>query len=181
MNSVLISAVSPSVSGDSGGGAASASAAAASASAAAAKEEEGVVGEVELQRYTTDDLRISIVYRARCFEDEEQARLFDGRGGPTPMNLEAVLAELSKGLVELRRVGSVDEALRMNRRKLAMLLMDTYIRYPLTPERLVPYNYCALPRLLPASFKAAAAWLLRPLCRPMDGHGVRRAEGMRMG
>ena len=36
---------------------------------------------VELQRYSTDDLRMSIVYRARCFEGAEEAARFEGRGG----------------------------------------------------------------------------------------------------
>jgi hypothetical protein len=32
---------------------------------------------------------------------------------------------------------------------LAMQILDVYVRYPLS-EELVPYNYCALPRLFPS-------------------------------
>ena len=47
-----------------------------------------------------------------------------------------------------------------------MLLMDTFVAYPLPPSdvRVVPYNHCALPRLLPAWAKPWAAALLSVAC-----------------
>ena len=123
-------------------------------------------GDRLLQRYSTDDLRTSIVYRARCFTDADEAARFDGRGGPTPMSLEHVLEELSRGLVERGKVSSVEAAMNMPRRDLAILLMDTYIRYPL-PHKPIPYNHCALPRLLPEWARGGVSWLLRPTCTPI--------------
>ena len=71
---------------------------------------------------------------------------------------------------ELARRGaapSAAAALAMPRRAFALLMLDTFAAYPLPPRPLVPYNYCALPRLLrgrlaPLGRYAAAA--LAPIC-----------------
>lgn len=119
-----------------------------------------------LQTYSTDDLRSSIVYRARCFESADEAKRFDGRGGPVPMSLEHVLTVLAEELVARGKVRSVEDALAMPRRAFAMKLLDTLVRYPMPPREaaLLPYNYCALPRLLPPWAKPAAGALLRWVC-----------------
>ena len=119
-----------------------------------------------LERYSTDDLRTSIVYRARCFKDADEAKHFGGNGGPTPMTLERILRTLSQGLVELGKVRTVEEAMRMDRLKLSLLLIDTYVHYPL-PDKTIPYNHCALPRLLPAWARDSVSWLLKPTCKPI--------------
>lgn len=102
--------------------------------------------------YTSEDLRISIVYRAKCFSSPEEAEryhLFEA----DPSNvwsLEGVLNTLKDDLV--KRKGLKREALdALSRLDLAILLMKEYIRYP-TPSRRdtwIPYNYCALPLLFP--------------------------------
>ena len=75
--------------------------------------------------------------------------------------------DVESGLCLGVATASVEAALRLERKRLAMLLMDTFIKYPL-PEALVPYNYCALPRLLPRWAQRVAGALLRPVCRGVE-------------
>ena len=62
-------------------------------------------------------------------------------------------------------MASAEAALAMERLELGLLIMDTYIRYPLPTDSrsLIPYNYCALPRVKPW-----LAPLLRPFCPPLQ-------------
>ena len=59
--------------------------------------------------------------------------------------------------MELERRGRVTAAhrARMPRLDLAMLLLDTYVRYPWPAASWIPLNYCALPKVLP--------WLAAPM------------------
>ena len=119
-----------------------------------------------LRNYTTDDLRISIVYRARCFESEQRALEFReqlkgaaGTGGR--LSLDEVLATLVKALPAYTGADA-DSWRQTDRLKLALQILDHYVKYPLPSEDVAPLlalNYCALPRLVP--------WLapvLRPVC-----------------
>ena len=53
-----------------------------------------------LERYATSDLRISIVYRARCFVDEAEASRYAALPQEEMMTLESILTTLKKGLVD---------------------------------------------------------------------------------
>ena len=128
-----------------------------------------VDGEV-VRRYDTDDLRVSIVYRARCFETAEEAARFGGNGGPAEqqLSLDHILRTLADEMVKRGKVASVEAAMALDRRALAVKMMDTFIQYPLPSSEaaVVPFNYCALPRILPTWAAPAATALLSPLCRP---------------
>ncbi|KAL1507992.1 hypothetical protein AB1Y20_007594 [Prymnesium parvum] len=119
-----------------------------------------------LQQYSTSDLRTSIVYRARCFRGPEEAERFAGRGGPHDelIPLEDVLKVLADEMVRRGVVASVHEALRMDRRALAIAILDTFVSYPLPSYGLVPYNYCVLPRLVPRWAVSITTYALRPFC-----------------
>ena len=112
----------------------------------------------EVQRYRSELLRASVVYRARCFVDEAEARRFNGKGGPKTLPLDTILRTLAGELVRRGLVSTVAAAMAMDRIALALLIIDTFIPYPL-PERWLPYNYCALGRLHPWT-----APLLRRVC-----------------
>eukprot|EP01062_Namystynia_karyoxenos_P012544 TRINITY_DN14521_c0_g1_i1.p1 TRINITY_DN14521_c0_g1~~TRINITY_DN14521_c0_g1_i1.p1 ORF type:complete len:434 (+),score=142.01 TRINITY_DN14521_c0_g1_i1:68-1369(+) len=112
--------------------------------------------------YTTDELRMTVVYRARCFEGEDERQRFlaqlytqDERAdGQLPLS--EILATFR---ADLTRRGVLAADAQPALLDLAMMILKTYVAYPLPPEALVPYNYCALPRLVP--------WLgpvLRPFC-----------------
>mmetsp|Transcript_22567 Transcript_22567/g.65622 ORF Transcript_22567/g.65622 Transcript_22567/m.65622 type:complete len:440 (-) Transcript_22567:14-1333(-) len=115
-----------------------------------------------LQNYTTSDLRISIVYRARCFKDEGEAQRFQDQlqDHENEISLETILATFADDLEAKSIVRSAADFLAMSRLDLALLLMDTYIQYPMPIKpSLMPWNYCAAERLMP--------WLgpiLKPFC-----------------
>jgi hypothetical protein len=104
-----------------------------------------------LREYTTDDLRITLVYRARCFASEEEKARYHAQTDADMMSLDSVLSTLSGDLVRRGRLSSVEKALAMPRVDLAEILLDEYIDYPLPPHAVVPYNYCALTTFLPES------------------------------
>lgn len=109
-----------------------------------------------VQKYKTNDLRISLVYRARCFANEAEAASYRQEGdmtigGPAKqmLSLEDVLGTLGVDLARRGLVSSAEAALKMDRLEYAMLLLDTYLVYP-TTDAWLPINYCALGRLVPA-------------------------------
>lgn len=122
--------------------------------------------EEEVQRYATDELRFSVVYRARCFESEAAKHAYAGqdRGNATHtgdmMPLEDILETLSEDMVLRRVVSDRRELSRLSRLDLALKLLDTYIKYPLSHTAAVPVNYCALKLVLPP----ALAWPLDYVC-----------------
>jgi hypothetical protein len=98
-------------------------------------------GEV-LRSYRTEDLRMSMVYRARCFGGQEERDRFHQHTERLPLShiLDAFSADLvSRGV--LRPSASP------SRLELALLILDTYNIYPLPPldKALLPFNYCAIP------------------------------------
>ena len=99
-----------------------------------------------LREYTTDDLRVSIVYRARCFASEEDKARFNA--GVPAIPLDDILAILTDDLVQKGKLAPNQD---ISRYDLAMKLLDAYIPYPLSTSAWFPYNYCALTRLIPAS------------------------------
>lgn len=107
--------------------------------------------------YTTDDLRWTVVYRARCFASAAEAKRYhDGLPDDEMMTLESVLDTLYADLVKKGVLASGDAPDRL---ELALLLLDTYIKYPLPPHAVLPLNPCAA--------AAAKPWLepfLAPFC-----------------
>ena len=120
--------------------------------------------------YNTTDLRISVVYRARCFSREEERDAYLAQSDTASsqgMQLESVLEKLVDHMDASQHEGTLFEgsndtgASRRKalledtpdkRLKLALQLMDYYLKYPLpskTAQPLVPWNWCALPRMLP--------------------------------
>jgi len=106
--------------------------------------------------YLTSDLRISIVYRARCFanNDEKEAYYKHEAGS---MTLEYVLSVLAADLVARERSqGKTQiellEASPNARLAFALLLMDEYVAYPLPSmdkQPLFPWNYCLVSKKFP--------------------------------
>jgi hypothetical protein len=108
-------------------------------------------GEV-VATYDTDELRMSLVYRARCFESQAHVEEYHRtRDDPaTFIPLEEILALLKADLVKRGAVRSIEVANAMAPLDLNLLLMDEYIRYPLPADAWIPYNYCMLGKLWPA-------------------------------
>ena len=100
--------------------------------------------------YDSDDLRVSIVYRARCFKDHTEAIGYKEYPDDKKLSVEHVLEVLKNDLVE-RNLISRDRLKAMSPMKLALFIMDSYITYPLPSQdrSIIPYNYCALSKLYP--------------------------------
>mmetsp|Transcript_10773 Transcript_10773/g.17998 ORF Transcript_10773/g.17998 Transcript_10773/m.17998 type:complete len:433 (+) Transcript_10773:1797-3095(+) len=101
-----------------------------------------------LQTYSTDDLRFAIVYRARCFRDEQTAREFRERDASDMLQLEQVLSQFR---TELERRGRLEQGEQISRLDLALLIINEFIRYPTPTNVWIPLNYCALSKLVPAT------------------------------
>uniref|UniRef100_A0A7E4ZQJ1 Fe2OG dioxygenase domain-containing protein n=1 Tax=Panagrellus redivivus TaxID=6233 RepID=A0A7E4ZQJ1_PANRE len=115
-----------------------------------------------LQRYATDDLRITTVYRARCFESQAARDSYDAflknsseENGIRPVA--EIVAELKAELVRRKQVpaSSLD---KLSLDELAVTFVEEFIRYPV-PQTWLPYNYCVLPKLYPILIP-----ILSPLC-----------------
>jgi hypothetical protein len=106
-------------------------------------------GEV-IARYDNDEVRFSIVYRARCFESEaERDRYYNEANDEHAMQLEDILETLAEDLARRGRYASAEEALNDDRLDFALTVVDEYIKYPL-PYGMLPYNYCAMDSKYPA-------------------------------
>ena len=116
-----------------------------------------------LRNYTTDDLRITIVYRGRCFENEERATHFkrNMHKHKNALKLDDVLERLLQNLVETNQISqsAVDS---MTRFEIAETLLHNYVSYPKSPAAIsyFPFNYCI------ASVKFP---ILKPLLKPFCG------------
>ena len=113
-----------------------------------------------LRNYSLSDLRVSIVYRARCFADAREAQRYRARlHGPGGQDgryaLEDVLATFVSDLIVRGKLAEGTRATDIPRLSLALLIMDEYIQYPLPAQNVIPWNYCMLSRLWP--------WLRIPL------------------
>lgn len=100
-----------------------------------------------LQNYTWDDLRSTIVYRARCFKDEEEAEDFRNHitDESRELPLDEILTRFATDLVAKGKVASVEAAMAMPRLDFSLLIMDTYVKYPMPVGLSFPWNYCAIP------------------------------------
>eukprot|EP01064_Diplonema_japonicum_P018716 TRINITY_DN27400_c0_g1_i1.p1 TRINITY_DN27400_c0_g1~~TRINITY_DN27400_c0_g1_i1.p1 ORF type:complete len:464 (+),score=53.70 TRINITY_DN27400_c0_g1_i1:78-1469(+) len=102
-----------------------------------------VNGDVK-HRYTTDDLRISVVYRARCFDSKEDSDRYGNQPDEERLTLNDILEIFREDLRKKNKLPDAPTAL-----DLALLIQDTYIKYPLPPTSLFPVNYCLVPRMFP--------------------------------
>jgi hypothetical protein len=103
-----------------------------------------------LKTYKTSDLRMTVVYRGRCFKNEFELDLYHKyKDDPSEiMSLDYILETLKNDMIKR---GTSAEALKtMSRLDLAVELLDTYVKYPLPSweTAIIPYNYCALPKLM---------------------------------
>jgi len=94
--------------------------------------------------YQTSDLRSTIVFRARCFETEEKKELFNRPGAVPKLSLSAILRTFQADM-ERRANRSMANLPPLD---LAIMIMDTYIRYPYPHDSFVPFNYCVVEKLL---------------------------------
>lgn len=117
-----------------------------------------------LQRYSSSDLRMTIVYRARCFASAEERDSYHNLQSSDKMSLTEILRVFTDDLVKRGKL-TADSAKQISRLDLAILLLDAYVKYPLpaAANAVIPLNYCALPRKA-GQFKGLLSTLLSPYC-----------------
>eukprot|EP00056_Hartaetosiga_gracilis_P004595 m.76446 g.76446 ORF g.76446 m.76446 type:complete len:450 (-) comp11881_c0_seq1:53-1402(-) len=113
-------------------------------------------GEV-IRSVTFSQLRISLVWRSKCFKDEEELQRYKNT---PPMELDDIIARLKSDLEE-KNILSNDQNITMA--ELGKVFLDTYVDYPL-PASWVPYNYCALPRLFGADDTSPLTSAMKLFC-----------------
>merc|ERR1712232_680870 len=97
------------------------------------------------------ELRITTVYRARCFANENELANFHQRGNSSEVMipLERIFDILGDELVARSKINSMASWRALSRHKQAMVIVDEFIRYPLPTNAWIPYNYCVIPQGLP--------------------------------
>lgn len=94
--------------------------------------------------YPTEDLRVSLVWRARCFRSQEEKQSWHAA---PKLRLDDILDTLK---ADLRSRGVLSPFQEPAPLELALMLLNTYVHYPYSPSATIPYNYCMLPRLFPS-------------------------------
>jgi hypothetical protein len=110
-----------------------------------------VVDDKVIAEYTSSELRVSIVYRARCFTDEDELKRYEEYPQEKHMDLESVLHKLKLDLIQ-KNIVSKEKIENMDRLEFAILLISEYIKYPLPSidsQPYMPWNYCAITKLYP--------------------------------
>ena len=121
-------------------------------------------GAATMHAWTEDQLRFSVVYRARCFASEAEradfAAALAAREGLMDLEVD-ILQPLMREAVRRRAAPSLAALQALPRLDLGLKLIDIFVRYPAPPNAWLPFNYCALPKLFPGSraLARAADWL----------------------
>lgn len=103
-----------------------------------------------MQKYQTNDLRVTIVYRAKCFKDATELEEYKDYDSKNVMDLDTALGKLQDDMVSKKAIRREDID-KISRLDMAFKIIETYIRYPLPPLEIarIPYNYCALGVIAP--------------------------------
>lgn len=114
-----------------------------------------------MQDYKTTDLRISLVWRQRCFEKEEEVKKWAEM--KDFMSVESVLDKFIEDMRTKNILKKEQEAPKGM--ELAMLIMKHYIVYPVEKtNNMIPFNYCMAHRIAPDYLKGALKVILSPFC-----------------
>ena len=100
--------------------------------------------------YPEDDIRFSVVYRGRCFASEAQRLHYHSEANKkAQFTLEETNSVFVKDLIKRGVLASEAAFAAMSPYDFGLLLLDTYIKYPTSHSAFVPFNYCAIDRVVP--------------------------------
>jgi len=113
---------------------------------------------VKLRDYTIDDLRVSLVWRSRCFATEADKKAWHNQ--QHMLTVAEVLDTLWADLIKRGRVSSTTT--RPAPLDLALLLLDEYVYYPsyFAVKPWIPLNYCMLKKRFPGYLD----WIMDRIC-----------------
>ena len=98
-----------------------------------------------VRSYKTTDLRISLVWRARCFSNNDEKA--DWAKHEREITVDQVLA---KFLADMWDKGLVPRGTKPAPIDLAIMIVKNYISYPSDDDSIVPVNYCMLGKVVPS-------------------------------
>jgi len=115
---------------------------------AVADASKGETDDALIHSYTTNDLRISLVWRQRCFKTVADREAWHAQTAENDLKPEEVIDRFRVDL-DARGVLPIDQEIDML--DLAMLLMDEYVSYPFNADRTLftRFNYCMIPKAAP--------------------------------
>ena len=99
------------------------------------------------ETYNWDEIRSSVAYRGWCFKTEEEMNDYDPKS-LGDLTLDDILNTLKQDLISRKRV-SKERLNRMTPYEFGQFLMDEYIKLPMPPKAIIPYNYCMAIALIP--------------------------------
>lgn len=107
-----------------------------------------------METYPENEIRFSVVYRARCFKNDEEKqkyhKIHEKMDGEDMMTLEYIMEIFKTDLFENKKVLSSRELFdKLSAYDKGVLIMDTYIQYPYSETAWIPFNYCALSKKFP--------------------------------
>ena len=116
---------------------------------------------VKVADYKTTDLRISLVWRQRCFETQDEVKKWADL-----KNFTSVESILDKFIADMRTKNILKPTeVAPKGMDLAMLIMKNYIVYPVDKtNNYIPFNYCMAPKIAPEYLQAPLKAVLSLFC-----------------
>ena len=89
---------------------------------------------------------VGYLTKVDSLKDKKEADRFHNMKDEEMLKLEDILETLKKDLIKR---GALKQNEELSRFDLGMLLLSEYVKYPMPQDGIIPWNYCALPRLFP--------------------------------
>eukprot|EP01038_Epipyxis_sp_PR26KG_P009036 gene9036-12182_t len=101
-----------------------------------------------IKEYSFDNVRLSIIYQARCFKDQNEMKKFKSNSPQHKMKLNDILNIFINNMIH-QNISTKDSIESMSKLDLALLIMKTYTKYPFpsTEVSYFSFNYCLIPRI----------------------------------
>lgn len=102
-----------------------------------------------MRSYPHQDVRVSLVWRVQCFENEEERSKYRNQRLEDQMKLEKIFEVFKKDLITKGKLNGKEN---MKPLDFITLLVNEYSNYPNTRNSFFGYlnlNYCLLPQILP--------------------------------
>ena len=104
----------------------------------------------KIANYPNEDIRISFVWRQRCFRDEEEKETYHKKVNATLLDPKIIIDNLIQNLLSLGKIKQMPES----EIDTIITLLKYYVEYPY-PDSIFPYNYCvAAEKFLPSYIKS---------------------------
>jgi hypothetical protein len=117
-----------------------------------------------MRAYPHQDVRVSLVWRVQCFENEEERLKYRNQRFEDQIKLENIFEVFKNDLI---MKGKFKKEENMRPLEFITLLVNEYSNYPNTRNSFFGYfnlNYCLLPQILPNNFASLIEPILNFFC-----------------